>query len=112
METELRIIERISDQVKLCKWDPKIFSVEWKNEAVICLVPVFPQTKTMVFKSNPLNLNANPDLPVLLNDDPEIILDDTTHRKGGYSSNLTAHDQFQFSIRFKLKPSVLKNLFL
>ena len=94
METELRIIERISDQVKLCKWDPEIFAVEWKNEAVICSIPVFPPTKTLVFKSNPLNLNANPDLPVLLNDDPEIILDETTRQRKGYSSNLIIYDQF------------------
>ena len=94
METELRIIERIPDQVKLCKWDPIIYAKEWKNEAVICSIPVFPQTKTMVFKSNRLNPNANPDLPVLLNDDPEIILDDTTHQKAGYSSNLIVYHKF------------------
>ena len=78
----------MSDQIKLCKWHPIVLLQELKNEAVICAVPVFPPTKTMVFKSNPLNFNANPDLPVLLNDDPEIILDETTNHKQGYSSNL------------------------
>ena len=96
METELRIIERISDQEKLCKSDPKIFAEEWKNEAVICAIPVFPPTKTLIFKSNPLNLNGNPDLPVLLNDDPEIKLDKTTHQKQGYSSNLIVYAKFLF----------------
>ena len=50
----------------------------------------------MVFKSNRLNPNANPDLPVLLNDDPEIKLDKTTHQKQGYSSNLIVYAKFLF----------------
>ena len=88
LETQLRIIERLSDKIRLCKWRATPFSEEFprkSNEAVICAISVFPPTKTLVFKSNPLNPNANPDLPILLNDDPEIILDETTQQKRGYS---------------------------
>ena len=59
-----------------------------RNEASICAISLFPETQTLVFKSNPLNPNANENtqIPILLNDDPEVFFDETTKQTPGYSS--------------------------
>ena len=93
LETELRIIDRTSDKINLCKWNVKD---EWPktNEAVICAISLFPETKTLVFKANPLNPAAieNTKIPILLRDDPEILLDKSTKQKPGYSSIIIIHN--------------------
>ena len=91
-ETELRVIERMSDKIKLCKWDPIHIGFgevpNPSNEAVMCTLSKFPETNTMIFKADPLNPNADIDLPILLKDDPEIVPDKTTEAKRGYSSTI------------------------
>ena len=82
----------MSDKIKLCKWDPIHIGFgevpNPSNEAVMCTLSKFPETNTMIFKADPLNPNADIDLPILLKDDPEIVPDKTTEAKRGYSSTI------------------------
>ena len=84
------MIERKTDKKKLCGWGPSNIGLsetpDPSNEAVICTLSLFPETKTMIFQSDPANPNADLDLPILLKDDPKIIFDPTSKEKRGYSS--------------------------
>ena len=71
----MRVVERSTDMIACPK--PVIPIIE-THDAMICILSLFPETKTLVFNHNPQNINDNPDLPVLLNDDPEIFLDKPT----------------------------------
>ena len=73
----------MSDKIRLCKW-----SAAFVNEAVLCTLYKFPETKTMIFKADPSNPNADVDLPILLKDDPDIKPDKTTEKKRGYSGKI------------------------
>ena len=71
---------------------------------MICTISLFPETKTLVFKSNPLNPTAveNTAIPILLKDDPEIFFDESTTQTPGYSSIVIAHNVVQNHIIFFL----------
>ena len=75
----------MSDKMKLCKWGVEEIPIP-SNEAVICTLSTFPETKTIVFISNPENPNTDSDFPILSKEDPQIIFDPTTKEKRGYSS--------------------------
>ena len=79
----MRVIERMSDKMKLCKW-----SAIYVDEDVLCTLSKFPETDTMIFKADPSNPNADVDLPILLRDDPDIQPDKTTEKKRGYSGKI------------------------
>ena len=101
----MRVIERMADKMKLCKWDPIHIAFgevpNPSNEAVICTLSKFPETKTMIFKSDPSNPNANVNLPVLLKDDPKIEPDKTTDAKRGYSSMIIISTKCKMNDFFK-----------
>ena len=85
----MRLIERKSDKRKLCKWSKYVI-----NEATLCTLSTFPETETMIFKADPLNPNADKDLPIFLKDDkdnfvdPDVKPDKTTEKKRGYSGEI------------------------
>ena len=65
LETKMRLIDKLSDQLKLCGLSKKMQN---QNEAQTCAVPTYHRTKTLVFKED---LTAASSLPVLVKDDPE-----------------------------------------
>ena len=75
----------MSDKKRLCKWGLHEIPIP-SNEAVICTLSVFPETKSVVLTSNQLDPNTNFKLPILSKDDPPIVPDPTTKEKRGYSS--------------------------
>ena len=75
----------MSDKMRLCKWGLHEIPIP-SNEAVICTLSMFPETKSIVLTSNQLDPNANFKLPILSKDDPPIFPDPTTKEKRGYSS--------------------------
>ena len=75
----------MSDKMRLCKWGLHEIPIP-SNEAVICTLSVFPETKSVVLISNKIDPNTNFKLPILSKDDPPIVPDPTTKEKRGYSS--------------------------
>ena len=66
----MRLIDKASDQLTICEWNK---GMENDNEAQICAVPLYPTTKSLIFKKNP---NAKGSDPVFVKDDPRIVYDD------------------------------------
>ena len=81
LETEMRLIDKSSDQLRLCGWAKEMQNL---NEAQICAVPTYHETKTLVFKED---LTAERSLPVLVKDDPEIESDPIIIPRKGYTGN-------------------------
>ena len=78
----MHIIEKSSDQKTLCGWTKKM--QRKFNNAHICAIPTYPNTKTLVFKED---FRAKGDLPIFVKDDPTIEPEDFTTPKSGYSGN-------------------------
>ena len=53
----MRIVEKSSAKKKQCGWKKKEFQSEGKY--ILCMLPIFPETTTLVFKANPRNPDAN-----------------------------------------------------
>ena len=81
LETKMRLIEKSSDQFRLCGWPEDFQNL---NEAQICAVPTYHKSKTLVFKED---LIAKSSLPVLMKDDPESELDPIIIPRRGYTGN-------------------------
>ena len=79
LETRMKVIERKSDKKKLCKWEQKYKARDMK--AALCLLSIFPGTRTLVFKKNPTKPDVN------LNEMVFIKGDKSTKETRGYSGN-------------------------
>lgn len=78
----MRLVEKPSDQLKLCGLSEKFQKV---NSAIICAIPAISPTKTLVFKQNP---TSDRNLPTLVKDDPDIEFNHIeTPKSRGYSGN-------------------------
>ena len=66
----MRIIDKASDQLTICGWSKGMLN---DNEAQICAVPLYPTTKSLIFKIDP---TAKRSVPVFVKDDPRIVNDD------------------------------------
>ena len=67
----MRLIEKSSDQFTLCGW-VKLFQ-SLLHEETICAVGMYPESKAVVFKSDPAAVSS---LPVFVKDDPEVIFNE------------------------------------
>ena len=85
----------MSDKATLCKWNLADEFLK-RIEANICAISLFPETKTLVFRSNPLNPNAmeNIGIPILVKEEPEIFFDQSTQQTPGYSSTIKIRSPF------------------
>ena len=63
----MRLIDEASDLLNICGWNK---GMEKENEAKICAVPLYPTTKSLIFKKDPA---AKRGFPVFVKDDPKII---------------------------------------
>ena len=63
----MRLVDKSSDQLTICEWNK---GMENDNEAKICAVPLYPTTKSLIFKKDPA---AKRGFPVFVKDDPKII---------------------------------------
>ena len=99
----------MSDKKRLCKWGLHEIPIP-SNEAVICTLSVFPETKSVVLTSNQLEPNTNFKLPILSKDDPPIVPDPTTKEKRGYSSMKMMYIQIMLTCcnEPKIQPHRLK----
>ena len=79
----MRIVEKSSAKKKLCGWKKKEFQSEGKN--ILCMLPIFPETTTLVFKSNPRNPDANLNDMIFVKDKPKIKHHNPKTNKRGYS---------------------------
>ena len=66
----MRLVDKSSDQLTICEWNK---GMENDNEAKICAVPLYPPTKSLIFKKDP---TAKSSVPVFVNEDPEIVYND------------------------------------
>ena len=78
----MHIIEKSSEQKTLCGWTKKM--QRKFNNAHICAIPTYPDTKTLIFKED---FRAKGDFPIFVKDDPTIEAVDFTTPKRGYSGN-------------------------
>ena len=66
----MRLIDKSSDQLTICEW---VKGMEKDNEAKICAVPLYPTTRSLIFKLDPTSKSS---VPVFVKDDPRIVYDD------------------------------------
>ena len=97
----MRLIEKSSDQFTLCKWDKLFQKLLYKE--TICAVGMYPESKAVVFKSDPA---AESSLPVFVKDDPQVISNKIGTPKSGTQPTCNPiYDLFQIASLLTLSAS-------
>ena len=84
----MRLVDKSWERWTICEYP--IFEGSWirayLNGAEICAVPIYPTTKSLVFKIDP---TAKRSVPVFVKDDPEIVYNDikTPELEKSYTGN-------------------------
>ena len=73
LATEMRLVDKASDQLTICGWNKGLRIINYPYEAKICAVPLYPPTRSLIFKIDP---TAKRSVPVFVKDDPEIVDND------------------------------------
>ena len=97
----MRLIETSLDQFTLCGWSKLLQSLLHKE--TICAVGMYPESITLVFKNNPAVVSS---IPVFVNDDPLVILNEIGTPKSGTQPTCNhIYDLFQIASLLTLSAS-------
>ena len=97
----MQLVEKSLDQFTLCGWD-KSFQRQLFKET-ICAVGMYPESKAVVFKSDPTVVSS---FPVFVKDDPEVIFNEIGTPKSGTQPTCNhIYDLFQIASLLTLSAS-------